>query len=121
MIQTSYCWKRFVLLDGERTPRLFTPWNDTEYTYADEVFDTKEQAEEWKKDVAPDEKWVLCKETLETLSDLRMCPKCKETKKYDADVWRNIHTEPGRVIYTCGDCTDTFLKEIEDARPKDTG
>lgn len=62
-----YCWREYTIAEFEDTPRLLVPWSDPmEYEYAaDGIFNTKEQAEAWKNEIAPDEDWVLCEETIE--------------------------------------------------------
>lgn len=67
--ETWYCWKELIHLEDEPAPRLFTPWSEP-YVYeypADWIFFTKEQAWGMKKEIAPDENWILCKITIEPL------------------------------------------------------
>ena len=69
--ETYYCWKDYDTVEGEDRPRLLTPWSDPmEYEYAaNGIFDTKEEALQWKDEVAPDEDWVLCVSTLVAMSN----------------------------------------------------
>lgn len=62
-----YCWKEYEKCDDDETCRLLTPWADP-YQYEfpmDWIFSTPKEAIESKAEVAPDEKWVLVKMTLE--------------------------------------------------------
>jgi hypothetical protein len=64
-----YTWKELVTPEGEDTPRLLTPWADPmvyEYEF-DYIFPTEEDARKAKAEQAPEEDWILVKETLEPL------------------------------------------------------
>lgn len=65
-----YCWKERAL-DENGNPRLLTPWsNPREYEFPmDWLFKTEAEARRAKTEVAPNENWVLCRRTLETVED----------------------------------------------------
>ncbi len=67
--ETHYVWKEFKTVEGEDSPRLLTPWGDPmQYEFAaDFLFDSEEKAKEWKTEHAPDENWILCKQTVEPI------------------------------------------------------
>lgn len=69
MKEVWYCYKELVVDD--EGPRLLTPWsNPMKYEQVfDFLFKTPEEARETKADLAPDEDWVLCLRTLETVED----------------------------------------------------
>jgi hypothetical protein len=58
-----FCWKEFKIVGTEKKPRLTTPWSDPyKYEYAaDELFTSKRKARSWKRNIAPEEDWVLIK------------------------------------------------------------
>jgi hypothetical protein len=68
-----FCWKEYdaVLatdeLPGDVTPRLLTPWSDPyEHEFPmDGLFKTPDEARASKRELAPNENWVLCKLILE--------------------------------------------------------
>ena len=64
-----YVWKELVTVEGEDESRLLTPWSDPSlYEYPmDWLFESPEAAYASKEEQAPDEDWILCKETLEPL------------------------------------------------------
>lgn len=62
-----YVWKTYSKVEGEETPRLLTPWSNPrvhEHPF-DYVFDSEDEAVEFKQEHAPDEEdWILCKDEL---------------------------------------------------------
>lgn len=62
-IETYYQWKQFDTVEGEKEPRLLTPWADPDqYEWPmDWMFETIKQAKEAKSEYAPYENWVLVK------------------------------------------------------------
>ena len=66
--ETWYCFKE--LLDTDSGRRLITPWADP-FVYEerfDYIFTTEQEALDAKESMAPDENWVLVKETLEPIA-----------------------------------------------------
>ena len=64
--EKRYVFKQLVKFVGEKTPRYVTPWSNPrvhEYAF-DYVFKTQKEALDLKRELAPDEDWVLCLETI---------------------------------------------------------
>jgi len=69
--ETWFCWREYLLVEGEDEPRLLVPWSDP-HMYedsADGIFETPELAREWKREVAEDEDWCLCKMTIKPMEE----------------------------------------------------
>ncbi len=67
-----YVFKQFAVCEGEKKRRLLTPHADPmEHEYPiDGMFESAEEAKEWKKDFAPEEDLHLVKMTLEPIEFL---------------------------------------------------
>lgn len=62
-----YVWKERTIIEGEKKPRLLTPWGDPKlYEFPfDFLYASPEEAiADRKEHEAEDEDWVLCRETL---------------------------------------------------------
>jgi hypothetical protein len=76
--ETWYVWREFVTVDGEKEPRLITPWsNSMDYEFKfDFLYPSPDEAmaglkefrdQEEKKVQAEMDKWVLVKMTMEVM------------------------------------------------------
>lgn len=81
-IEYWYCWREFSTAEGEHFPRLLVPWSDPDvYEHpADGLFETEEDAQNWKLDLAPYEEWILCRLAVEPMVGWKQCSKCNEVK-----------------------------------------
>ena len=69
MRESHFTWRERAEVDGVlRLPVARSDPMEHEHA-ADGLFDTEEQAREWKDEFAPEEDWVLCVETLERVGE----------------------------------------------------
>ncbi len=67
LIEVWYCWRELGTVEGETTPRFLVPWSDPfayEFPF-DFIYESIAKAIQAKADEAPDEDWILCRQTTE--------------------------------------------------------